>query len=72
MLLGFAYGSLFGTMPAIMIEWFNLGECTCSPWLCIAYTVVLTHDTLAHMSERSMDNGHGLLLSSAGASSRSC
>ena len=26
-LLGFAYGSLFGTMPAIMIEWFGLGKC---------------------------------------------
>ena len=71
MLLGFAYRSLFGTIPAIMIEWFNLGECTCFPWLRVAYTVVLTHDTLAHMSEKSMD-GHGLLLSSAGASSRSC
>ena len=46
-LLGFAYGSLFGTMPAIMIEWFGLS--VYSPFA----HIVPTHDTLAHMSENS-------------------
>ena len=30
LLLGFAYGSLFGSCPAVVIEWFGLGKSTFS------------------------------------------
>ncbi|KAL4067160.1 hypothetical protein V8B97DRAFT_974208 [Scleroderma yunnanense] len=30
-LLGFAYGSMAGQLPAIMIEWFGLGKCRYTP-----------------------------------------
>ena len=38
-LLGFSYGSLWGSMPAIMIEWFGLGKCIRS-LLYLAHTII--------------------------------
>ena len=48
LLLGLAYGSLFGSGPTIVIEWFGLGKST---FLCMLNPHQLTSPILAHFSE---------------------
>ena len=46
-LLGFSYGSLFGVMPAVIIEWFGMGE-SCSTF---RVAILLIRLTTVHFSE---------------------
>jgi len=68
-LLGFSYGSLFGTMPAIMIDWFGLGKCIPS---LLSPSCLIQSKNAEQPTCRKTQDGRRLLPSLAGTFSRSC